>query len=345
MRILAILLVSALVYLAFDLTRSTIPEGQTTPDPVLAFVQGLPVVTLPAEPELAVGGADQSYWNIIWSTRSAALVQDSILVNFDEVRRLIQSYDLNGRHRATWGAEGEGPGEFKDIRSGVGTEGRIWVWDGANWRFSVFDLNGDLETDFSARRLPEIVPGGAIREGQTQCRWFGSSHAQSESDFIGSVPLMGSVVECLPPGQDTLVDVSAVPVGRWMINADGERVPMQMSMERHRRKIIGPDQPMEVPTAPGFDVPPPSDDASSGFSLPIINGTWADPTEVMWTHLAGHIVIYEPDGRPIARLAGVPGRIVGIQRNALLTARDIGDFPLIEVWRFETPLGDGGAGG
>ncbi len=339
MKIVAILLVGILILLAVDLTRSTVPLTESVPDPVLAFVEALPVASLDTVPELAVGGDENRYWYIIWSVRSAALMQDSILVSFDEVRRIIQSYDRNGVHRVTWGAEGEGPGEFKDIRSGVGPDGRIWVWDGGNWRFTVFDSDGELEDDFAARRLREIVPGGAIRAGQAQCRWFGSRWAESETDFLGSVPLMGSVVECLPSGQDTLVTVSAVPVGRWMVNDRGQMVPMQMSMERHRRKIISADQPMEVPTVPGFDVPPASTDARApGFSLPIINGNWADPTEVMWTHLAGHTVIYEPDGTPIARLPRVQGRILGVQRNVILTARDIGELPLIEVWRFNEPL-------
>ncbi len=169
-----------------------------------------------------------------------------------------------------------------------------------DFRFSIW--LGSFQDDFRGRRLPEIIPGGAIGSGAGWCNWFGKAIAESESDFDGEVPLFGTLAQCLPDLHDSVVDQSFVPGGRWVVGDQGQWIPVQLSMERHHR-MIREDSRMAIPSVRGFQSRPSGLGVNApGFRFPIIEGSWARPLDPIWVRLAGQIVVYEPDGMPLGRL-------------------------------------------
>ena len=72
------------------------------------------------------------------------LPEGGILVA-DAGDRSLREYDENGIYVRTWGREGEGPGEFRNIRGThrLGADS-VAVWDDGLNRLTVFDMNGEL---------------------------------------------------------------------------------------------------------------------------------------------------------------------------------------------------------
>jgi len=58
----------------------------------------------------------------------------------DSQAQEVRVFAADGSHRATYGSEGEGPGEFRDAHGlMLDPQGRLWVTDPSNSRLSVFD--------------------------------------------------------------------------------------------------------------------------------------------------------------------------------------------------------------
>jgi hypothetical protein len=79
------------------------------------------------EPVLRIGVSDGAPSYQFYRVRFAARLQDGRMVVVDGSSCEIRWYDASGRHRASVGRRGEGPGEFRDIRSGVLTAGDTLV--------------------------------------------------------------------------------------------------------------------------------------------------------------------------------------------------------------------------
>jgi len=72
--------------------------------------------------------------------KGVAPLPDGRVVVLEAQAQELRIFDPEGAHLATWGARGEGPGEFNDANGLlVGTDGRIRVNDPRNARMSVFD--------------------------------------------------------------------------------------------------------------------------------------------------------------------------------------------------------------
>lgn len=96
---------------------------------------------------LTVAGADTTPFAYV---ATAVLGPDGSLYVADAQGRAVHRYDGTGRHVATIGRQGRGPGEFEAI-SGIAVSGdTVFVWDPAVWRISAFDPDGTL---LMARRI------------------------------------------------------------------------------------------------------------------------------------------------------------------------------------------------
>ena len=75
----------------------------------------------------------------------------------------LRAYGENGTYVATWGREGEGPGEFRFLgglhRLGADS---VVVWDRRSRRLTVFDATGRVGRESTVREAPELILRGAI---------------------------------------------------------------------------------------------------------------------------------------------------------------------------------------
>ena len=81
----------------------------------------------------------------------------------------IRVFAADGRHVRTVGRKGGGPGEFEQMGGlEVGPDGRLWVYDPGNMRFSVFDTAGTFVTSHRRDQGMFMMPwaGGFDRAGR-----------------------------------------------------------------------------------------------------------------------------------------------------------------------------------
>ena len=327
--LLGALAFAILLGLAVRRSATVTAPVQTIPESVVQFANALPELPLGDPLRVrGVGGGERPGYQANGGS-SVAWTNDSVLLVFDGNDRQVHRFGVDGRALESLGNQGQGEGEFRDVKGGLAADGRIWVWDGGQRRFTVFRPDGELERDFLGRKLPEIIPGGAIGFGQDWCSWFGSEESESESDFLGGVPLTGTLAECLPAG-DSVVVRSMVPGGRWLVGDQGQWVPHQLSMERHTR-MLREGKVMIVPRQPGFHLPSPADENAPPFRMPVIQGNWADPAAPIWVRLAGQTIVYEPDGTPLGRVPAAIGEVLAVQRDVVISRTTIDGQTLVQV--------------
>jgi sugar lactone lactonase YvrE len=78
----------------------------------------------------------------LFGPKGAAVDGDRLLVT-DTGNGTVEVFDLDGRHLATWGATGDGPGQFRGP-VGIAADGRghVFVADTANGRIQKLDRDG-----------------------------------------------------------------------------------------------------------------------------------------------------------------------------------------------------------
>lgn len=118
-------------------TRETLPSG-------IERVTN----TLPADPgpswtlveELRVGSADGDGPDVFGELRGLVALPDGGFAVLDSQAQELRVFAADGSPRATYGGEGEGPGEFRGAHGLMLDPGdRLWVTDPSNSRLSVFD--------------------------------------------------------------------------------------------------------------------------------------------------------------------------------------------------------------
>ncbi|MDX1745915.1 MAG: hypothetical protein R3324_08260 [Halobacteriales archaeon] len=129
-----------------------IPDAPTCPD---CSIELQPLVTL--------GDSGEGY---VSGTTNVVKTDDGFLVVLIEEPYRIAEFDASGAFVRRVGGRGEGPDEFKNIRTlVVGPNDSVFVFDGGNGRISV--LTPELETVRTARipgyswhNHPLVLPGG-----------------------------------------------------------------------------------------------------------------------------------------------------------------------------------------
>lgn len=118
-------------------TRETLPSGiervtntlPTDPGPAWTLVE-----------ELRVGSADGDGPDVFGELRGLVALPDGGFAVLDSQAQEVRVFAADGSHRATYGGEGEGPGEFRGAHGlMLDPGGRLWVTDPSNSRLSVFD--------------------------------------------------------------------------------------------------------------------------------------------------------------------------------------------------------------
>ena len=94
-----------------------------------------------AGPMVSIGEATGEEPYLLHQVMAALMLPDRRVVIANTGTSEIRVYDAEGVHQATWGGDGEGPGEFQYL-TGV----RLWPGDsgGSPWRGDIFDNAGRL---------------------------------------------------------------------------------------------------------------------------------------------------------------------------------------------------------
>ena len=119
--------------------------------------------TIRAEPVLTIGQdfrAPREY-QFDWIGGAIRLPDGGILVA--DGGNTLRAYRETGGYIATWGREGEGPGEF-GLLGGLDRLGAdsVVVWDRRLQRLTVFDATGRVGREVTVREAPELILRGAI---------------------------------------------------------------------------------------------------------------------------------------------------------------------------------------
>ncbi len=119
--------------------------------------------TILAEPVLTIGQgfrASREY-QFDWIGGAIRLPDGGILVA--DGGSMLRAYRETGGYIATWGREGEGPGEFR-LLGGLDMLGgdSVVVWDRRLQRLTVFDATGRVGREVTVREAPELILRGTI---------------------------------------------------------------------------------------------------------------------------------------------------------------------------------------
>ena len=125
-----------------------------------------------AEPTLSIGAAEGDPAYELFRVADATRLPDGRIVVANAGSAELRMFDASGAHLASWGGQGEGPGEF-----GLGGPSGVGRWPGDSIsasdtparRVSVFDANGEHGRTFSLPvpywRLIGVLPDGKLFVG------------------------------------------------------------------------------------------------------------------------------------------------------------------------------------
>lgn len=100
--------------------------------------------------EISIGVADGAEEYMFGDVGDIAVAKDGSIYVLDRQIPTIRMYDANGKYVRTIGRRGQGPGEIASP-SGIGVlpDGRLLLWDTANWRVNVYSATGASLTHWS----------------------------------------------------------------------------------------------------------------------------------------------------------------------------------------------------
>jgi len=154
--------------LAFLLSAAASTAASQTPAPsrtdTIVRVAGQPVhagVATLVE-ELSIGVADGAEEYMLGDVADIALGRDGTMFVLDRQVPAIRQYDNQGKYVRTIGRSGSGPGEYRSA-SGLATmrDGRLLLWDTANWRINVYSADGAAQTQW-------LTPSGSSGSSSAQ---------------------------------------------------------------------------------------------------------------------------------------------------------------------------------
>lgn len=172
---------------------------------------------VPTDPSLAIGGGadetDALFVNIAGATKLGA----GWIVVADRVNLDIRAFDGAGRHQKTLGGPGDGPGEFRGLKSIRALPGdSFYAYDDRLNRISVYDETAGLAYTLQlpvyfadVQRLPGGMWVGATSEG-AQNNALPPSRTRGTFRYRGNVVVLaarGSIVDTIatPPGQEIFI--------------------------------------------------------------------------------------------------------------------------------------------
>lgn len=96
-------------------------------------------------PEVTIGTMDGEDEYMFGSVQSLAVDEEGAIYVYDGRVKALRKYDADGRFVATFGREGEGPGEYRNPDGGLGIlpDGRIVLRDPGNARLQFYTSEGE----------------------------------------------------------------------------------------------------------------------------------------------------------------------------------------------------------
>lgn len=118
-------------------------------------------------PSVTIGELEGEDPYMLHEVRDAITLSDGRIVVANRGSQELRVFNAQGVHVATWGGEGEGPGEFNSLVAVADWQGdSLIAWYSQGDRLSVFDLNGNFGRTMIPgdlrNRAEEASPGGAI---------------------------------------------------------------------------------------------------------------------------------------------------------------------------------------
>lgn len=143
---------------------------QARPLPLVSGITSrTPRLSLLGPPSLTIGSADGAEHTLLNGVISAIRRADGGLVVGDAGNDRLLFFDPEGRFVRSVGRRGDGPAEFRLVRSvGECADGRIFVQDGSHLRLSLFDPSGELAGSVS-------LPAGANFDPIVWCAGAGDA--------------------------------------------------------------------------------------------------------------------------------------------------------------------------
>lgn len=202
------------------------------------------------EPLLQIGVLDGDPAEQFFRVAGALRLSDGRVVVANSGSGELRIFDPEGRHLATGGGQGEGPGEFRNLSRLYRLPGdTILVWDIGLRRISYFDAEARfihsvplVGTDGGSMNLVDILPDGSVLASASSGAWSGSIPTEgligdsvlhvrfdprsAEVDTVGWLPATQSMVRTTSSGgQVTSIEVMRLPFLRTAyIGAAGEHV-------------------------------------------------------------------------------------------------------------------------
>jgi hypothetical protein len=141
-------------------------------------------------PLVDVGGVDSIPATIFADVGGAALLPDGGFVIAEGSDATLRFFDAAGKHRASVGRKGQGPGEYEDFGGIIVDDDTLFVWDGDLDRLTVLDVAGKYVRSATIR----LTSGRYVFAGIGR-RWADGSFLIASSDGVGSNDPMGIVAE------------------------------------------------------------------------------------------------------------------------------------------------------
>lgn len=111
------------------------------------------------EETLRIGSVQGGGPDVFGNVGDVALDGSGRVYALDRDRQVVEVFDRRGDHVRTLGGEGRGPGELsRAFGLAFGPEGRLWVADAGNSRYTVYDTAGRYEISFRRRLSGHVVP-------------------------------------------------------------------------------------------------------------------------------------------------------------------------------------------
>lgn len=218
------------------------PSSPPPPTLTVSSEEGVPVVLYPAgwsdaveawavDSVRTIGEGEDEGGELFGRIVSAVLVPDGVLLSdatFNDLRILSLEGDLVAR----WGAEGEGPGEFRRLRwVQEADDGTFHAWDQGLQRLTVFAGPDSVLRTVSGGTLGS--PGLSFVLGG-----FGDgSLLVNTVDLAVAPPPQGGVTGGMSPlarGEPetgTMFPLAEIPSRRFQVGEGGRRVPIPLSVD------------------------------------------------------------------------------------------------------------------
>ena len=200
------------------------------------------------EPVVSIGEVVGEEAYLLHQANDATILPDGRIAIANTGTNELRVFDAEGVHLATWGREGEGPGEFTGLSGVEPWPGdSVVAWNTATWVISVFDADGvfgrsfTLDSEAGALEPRAVLSDGSVlgRTGEVTGEGYRRSRETYELRHPGTT---SPVAFGTHPGQESYLTsrngmavLGYLPFGRSLLEAQwGELV------------IVTPDDNYEV---------------------------------------------------------------------------------------------------